>query len=109
MEDRLATLKNVIKEPELDGWNLYLGKFFVSSFSSLSIVMYFFFETLTFVVILSHSKSADAFIYVTYIGLIGKRNYLEQGTGVTTLKKRERKQLAFPEFDFSSSPTSVRS
>ena len=25
MEDRLATLKNVIKEPELDGWNLYLG------------------------------------------------------------------------------------
>lgn len=26
VEDRLATLKNVIKEPELDGWNLYLGK-----------------------------------------------------------------------------------
>ncbi|XP_050386470.1 uncharacterized protein LOC126802803 isoform X2 [Argentina anserina] len=25
LEDRLATLKNVIKEPELDGWNLYLG------------------------------------------------------------------------------------
>ncbi|XWS32165.1 hypothetical protein CRYUN_Cryun23aG0137600 [Craigia yunnanensis] len=25
VEDRLATLKNVIKEPELDGWNLYLG------------------------------------------------------------------------------------
>ncbi|XP_021748098.1 uncharacterized protein LOC110713954 [Chenopodium quinoa] len=24
VEDRLATLKNVIKEPELDGWNLYL-------------------------------------------------------------------------------------
>ena len=42
VEDRLATLQNVIKEPELDGWNLYLGKFFVSSFSSLSIVMYFF-------------------------------------------------------------------
>lgn len=26
MEDRLATLKNVIGEPELNGWNLYLGK-----------------------------------------------------------------------------------
>ncbi|CAH9069494.1 unnamed protein product [Cuscuta epithymum] len=25
VEDRLATLKNVIKEPELDGWNLYLA------------------------------------------------------------------------------------
>ncbi|XP_060204944.1 uncharacterized protein LOC132632847 isoform X2 [Lycium barbarum] len=25
VEDRLVTLKNVIKEPELDGWNLYLG------------------------------------------------------------------------------------
>lgn len=25
VEDRLATLKNVIKEAELDGWNLYLG------------------------------------------------------------------------------------
>ncbi|XP_031392441.1 uncharacterized protein LOC116204475 [Punica granatum] len=25
VEDRLATLKNVIKDPELDGWNLYLG------------------------------------------------------------------------------------
>eukprot|EP00262_Sarcandra_glabra_P010092 TRINITY_DN24985_c0_g1_i1.p1 TRINITY_DN24985_c0_g1~~TRINITY_DN24985_c0_g1_i1.p1 ORF type:complete len:269 (+),score=61.22 TRINITY_DN24985_c0_g1_i1:63-869(+) len=25
VEDRLATLKNVIREPELDGWNLYLG------------------------------------------------------------------------------------
>ncbi|KAL2478748.1 hypothetical protein Fot_47762 [Forsythia ovata] len=25
VEDRLATLKNVIKEPELDKWNLYLG------------------------------------------------------------------------------------
>ncbi|XP_042477870.1 uncharacterized protein LOC122059247 isoform X1 [Macadamia integrifolia] len=25
VEDRLATLKNVIKETELDGWNLYLG------------------------------------------------------------------------------------
>ncbi|KAK3028776.1 hypothetical protein RJ639_037997 [Escallonia herrerae] len=25
VEDRLATLKNVIKEPELDHWNLYLG------------------------------------------------------------------------------------
>ncbi|GMP43512.1 hypothetical protein CsSME_00012844 [Camellia sinensis var. sinensis] len=25
VEDRLATLKNVIKEPELDAWNLYLG------------------------------------------------------------------------------------
>ncbi|KAF8028517.1 hypothetical protein BT93_E1211 [Corymbia citriodora subsp. variegata] len=25
VEDRLATLRNVIKEPELDGWNLYLG------------------------------------------------------------------------------------
>ncbi|XVF73166.1 hypothetical protein PTKIN_Ptkin12aG0179500 [Pterospermum kingtungense] len=25
VEDRLATLKNVIKEPDLDGWNLYLG------------------------------------------------------------------------------------
>ncbi|XP_049400438.1 uncharacterized protein LOC125864466 isoform X1 [Solanum stenotomum] len=25
VEDRLATLKNVIKESELDGWNLYLG------------------------------------------------------------------------------------
>ncbi|XP_010255310.1 PREDICTED: uncharacterized protein LOC104596025 isoform X3 [Nelumbo nucifera] len=25
VEDRLATLKNVIKVPELDGWNLYLG------------------------------------------------------------------------------------
>ncbi|XP_072071071.1 uncharacterized protein [Arachis hypogaea] len=25
VEDRLATLKNVIKEPELDQWNLYLG------------------------------------------------------------------------------------
>ncbi|GMY23682.1 Ribosomal RNA small subunit methyltransferase G [Fagus crenata] len=25
VEDRLATLKYVIKEPELDGWNLYLG------------------------------------------------------------------------------------
>ncbi|CAA2988555.1 uncharacterized protein LOC111385513 [Olea europaea subsp. europaea] len=24
VEDRLATLKNVIKEPELDKWNLYL-------------------------------------------------------------------------------------
>ena len=48
VEDRLATLKNVIKEPELDGWNLYLGKFFVSSFSSLSIVIYFFFLNLDF-------------------------------------------------------------
>uniref|UniRef100_A0A453QI21 Uncharacterized protein n=1 Tax=Aegilops tauschii subsp. strangulata TaxID=200361 RepID=A0A453QI21_AEGTS len=26
VEDRLATLKNVIKEPALDKWNLYLGK-----------------------------------------------------------------------------------
>ncbi|GAB2291018.1 hypothetical protein Dimus_025274 [Dionaea muscipula] len=26
VEDRLATLKNVIKEPELDSWNLYLAK-----------------------------------------------------------------------------------
>ncbi|KAJ6675344.1 UV RADIATION RESISTANCE-ASSOCIATED GENE PROTEIN [Salix viminalis] len=25
VEDRLATLKNVIKDPELDGWSLYLG------------------------------------------------------------------------------------
>ncbi|XP_072071073.1 uncharacterized protein [Arachis hypogaea] len=25
VEDRIATLKNVIKEPELDQWNLYLG------------------------------------------------------------------------------------
>ncbi|KAL8495213.1 hypothetical protein ACS0TY_019391 [Phlomoides rotata] len=25
VEDRLATLKNVIKEPELNNWNLYLG------------------------------------------------------------------------------------
>ncbi|XWS46111.1 hypothetical protein CRYUN_Cryun14cG0035400 [Craigia yunnanensis] len=25
VEDRLATLKNAIKEPELDGWNLYPG------------------------------------------------------------------------------------
>lgn len=25
VEDRLATLKNVIKEPELDKWSLYLG------------------------------------------------------------------------------------
>lgn len=28
VEDRLATLKNVIKEPELDNWNLYLGSSF---------------------------------------------------------------------------------
>ncbi|CAA2988557.1 uncharacterized protein LOC111385513 [Olea europaea subsp. europaea] len=27
VEDRLATLKNVIKEPELDKWNLYLGNY----------------------------------------------------------------------------------
>ncbi|XP_072986153.1 uncharacterized protein [Typha latifolia] len=26
VEDRLATLKNVIKEPALDNWNLYLGR-----------------------------------------------------------------------------------
>ncbi|KAG6512201.1 hypothetical protein ZIOFF_030297 [Zingiber officinale] len=26
VEDRVATLKNVIKEPALDGWNLYLGR-----------------------------------------------------------------------------------
>ncbi|CAA6662602.1 unnamed protein product [Spirodela intermedia] len=26
VEDRLATLKNVIRDPELDGWNLYLGR-----------------------------------------------------------------------------------
>lgn len=26
VEDRLATLKNVIKEPALDGWNIYLGR-----------------------------------------------------------------------------------
>lgn len=29
VEDRLATLKNVIKEPELDGWSLYLGDLFI--------------------------------------------------------------------------------
>jgi hypothetical protein len=28
VEDRLATLKNVIKEPELDKWSLYLGGLF---------------------------------------------------------------------------------
>lgn len=32
VEDRLATLKNVIKEPELDGWNLYLGNFSLTSY-----------------------------------------------------------------------------
>lgn len=32
MEDRLATLKNVIKEPELNGWNLYLGDFMILLF-----------------------------------------------------------------------------
>lgn len=26
VEDRLATLKNVIKTPELDKWNIYLGR-----------------------------------------------------------------------------------
>lgn len=41
MEDRLATLKNVIKEPGLDGWNLYLGiiqvfEFLVMKFGLLS-------------------------------------------------------------------------
>ena len=42
VEDRLATLKNVIKESELDGWNIYLGTpppsfslFFYTLFSSL--------------------------------------------------------------------------
>jgi hypothetical protein len=25
VEDRLATLQNVVKDPELDQWNLYLG------------------------------------------------------------------------------------
>ncbi|PKI56596.1 hypothetical protein CRG98_022979 [Punica granatum] len=30
VEDRLATLKNVIKDPELDGWNLYLGNLLLS-------------------------------------------------------------------------------
>ncbi|XP_058225900.1 uncharacterized protein LOC131334717 isoform X2 [Rhododendron vialii] len=29
VEDRLVTLKNVIKEPELDGWSLYLGDLFI--------------------------------------------------------------------------------
>lgn len=28
VEDRLATLQNVVKDPELDQWNLYLGTLF---------------------------------------------------------------------------------
>jgi hypothetical protein len=38
VEDRLATLKNVIKEPELDGWNLYLGKIPLSIFHPLALL-----------------------------------------------------------------------
>ena len=34
VEDRLATLKNVIKEPELDAWNIYLGTPPLSLFQS---------------------------------------------------------------------------
>jgi len=30
VEDRLATLEDVINEPELDQWNLYLGKILFS-------------------------------------------------------------------------------
>lgn len=43
VEDRLATLKNVIKEPELDGWNLYLGNFLplpLSNTDSLTCLLY---------------------------------------------------------------------
>lgn len=62
VEDRLATLKNVIKEPELDGWNLYLGKFSVSSLFPLSFKVVFIL-TLTCVVILFHYKSPDSSLY----------------------------------------------
>ena len=27
VEDRLGTLKNVMKTPELDKWNIYLGRY----------------------------------------------------------------------------------
>ncbi|XP_044493484.1 uncharacterized protein LOC123216896 isoform X1 [Mangifera indica] len=66
VEDRLATLKNVIKEPELDAWNLYLV-------------------------------------------LVAKVDQLEQVIGVTTQRKRERRQQAFPGFKFSNSLTLVGS
>ncbi|RWW52876.1 hypothetical protein BHE74_00040673, partial [Ensete ventricosum] len=40
VEDRLATLKNVIKEPALAGWNLYLGD--LLPLANYIVVRYFF-------------------------------------------------------------------
>ncbi|XP_023639450.1 uncharacterized protein LOC17889958 isoform X3 [Capsella rubella] len=77
VEDRLATLKNVIKEPELDKWNLYLGGLFPLPYSL------FWFSLLV---------------------ILTKKLISKQETGVTTPRKREQKQQALPGFRLSSSP-----
>lgn len=101
VEDRLATLKNVIKEPELDGWNLYLGN--VSSLSDQHPAWSSYFFLVAF-----------GFFGVHYFGKIvgdlsAKLGYLGQGIGGTTLKKREMKLLPFPGFILFSSLTLPRS
>lgn len=88
MEDRLATLKNVIREPELDGWNLYLGTPF--SFPSIR---------RQFACSLSNSLSTSVFLGCCFFMLhfSAELHSLEQEIGGTILQKRERKQLVFPE------------
>jgi hypothetical protein len=46
VEDRLATLKNVIKDPELDGWNLYLGNHLPQLFLFFTVSPFVFDATL---------------------------------------------------------------
>lgn len=89
MEDRLATLKNVIREPELDGWNLYLG-------NNLS-PFYCLFRFLCHI------------LPLFLVALVAKVDQLEQVTGDTTLRKRGKKQQAFLGFSSFNSQTSVES
>lgn len=95
VEDRLATLKNVIKEPELDGWNLYLGKILPLPLSN----------TLFNLSIIS--------LYGLHCGTHSLRlliwDELDQGIGVTIHRRRGRRQLQFPGFGSLSFLTSVTS
>lgn len=61
---------------------------------------------LFFCLILFWSKAC---IWYSYLILTAEADYLEQGIGVTTPRKREKKLPVFPGFTFYRSPTLVRS
>lgn len=85
MEDRLATLKNVIKEPELDGWNLYLGNpLYLSASHSQQMRSSYFFLLVSFGFHVVHYFVKNSWGSKCYAGLFGAGDW-----GYNTRKERE--------------------